>query len=133
MIDFAGIDPVSTSAVTEFGFIPVTGSTPTGLSDSFQSFWYFGAMIFYIIGLVMSRWYRAAIRGNVIAQITVLLIVTPSLHAITHSTHWFFVYFVQLAAFLLPVVFLARIRKPLKPTSDTPRVALAYRRFPGQA
>lgn len=111
MIEYGGIAPKTTSAL---------GITSTGLADTFQSFWYFGAIGFFFIGLIMSRWYRAALRGNVGSQILLLLIVPPSLHAITHSTHWFFVYFVQLAAFLLPVLMLAR-------GTRQPRSSLTFR------
>lgn len=103
MIDFGN------SAYSEFGYIPRIGSTFTGLSDSFLSFWYFGAIKFFLIGLIMSRWYKAAVAGNIVAQMILMLTVTASLHAITHSTHWFFTVFVQLAVFLLPVFVLARM------------------------
>ena len=115
--------PVSKAARSQFRYIGHVGTTSTGLSDSFRSFWYFGAFLFYLIGLIMSRWYKSAIKGNFSAQIIFLLIITPSLHAITHSTHWFFIFFIQLAAFLLPVLLIARtksayqMRQPFLKTS----------------
>jgi len=92
-----------------FGYRPYIGTTPTGLSDAYLSFWYFGAVKFLFIGLIMSRWYRAAVQGGFVAQLVVVLTITPALHAITHMTHWFFVVFLQLAIFLLPVMWLSRI------------------------
>lgn len=94
-----------------FGHIAHSGSTNTGLTDAFLSFWYFGAIKFFLIGLIMSRWYKAAMHGNIVAQMVLMLSVTASLHAITHSTHGFFVIFIQLAAFLFPVLILSRIEQ----------------------
>ena len=101
---------VGNQAAEVFGHQAHTGSTSTGLSDAFLSFWFFGAVKFLVIGLIMSRWHRAAMAGHLVAQLVVLLTITAALHAITHSTHAFFVTFVQLAAFLLPVLWYARRR-----------------------
>lgn len=93
------------------GHNPHTGSTLTGLSDAFKSFWYFGAIKFFIIALILNRWYRAAIQGNIAGQLVVMLTIGAALHAITHSTHHFFTVFLQLTVFLLPVLALARRRE----------------------
>jgi len=100
------------AASSLFGHRPYTGSTPTGLSDAFLSFWYLGAVKFFLIGLILSRWYKAAVRGNIVAQMVLMLVVTLSLHAITHSTHHFFTVFVPLAVFLLPMLTMARVTTP---------------------
>jgi hypothetical protein len=116
----------------ELRYVPNPGSTHTGLSDAFMSFWYFGALKFFIIGWIMSRWFRGATRGNLVAQIVVMLSISASLHAITHSTHQFFTVFVQIAAFLLPVLVFARQKRRRAqfmvderlPTSDRATAAL---------
>jgi hypothetical protein len=113
MIDFGN------PAYSEFRHIPHTGTTSTGVSDAFLSFWYLGAIKFYLIGLIMSRWYKAAVQGNIVAQMILMLTVSASLHAITHSTHSFFTVFVQLAAFLLPVLMWARVKQPQYAASNT--------------
>lgn len=100
-------DPAS----AEFGHTPWTGTTYTGLADSFRSFWFFGAIKFFLIGYITSRWYRAATTGNFGAQLAVMLSMTAALHAITHTTHHFFLIFIQLAAFTLPVLIYARINR----------------------
>ena len=110
MIDFG--DP----AYSYFGYIQHSGSTISGISDAFMSFWYFGAVKFLLIGLIMSRWYKAAERGNIVAQMILMLTVTKSLHVITHSTHGFFTTFVQLAAFLLPVLVFSRVMQRQHPS-----------------
>ncbi|MCC8992031.1 MAG: hypothetical protein LM514_05545 [Streptococcus sp.] len=105
MIDFGN------PAYLEFRHIPHTGTTHTGVSDAFLSFWYLGAIKFYLIGLIMSRWYKAAENGNIVAQMILMLTVTASLHTVTHSTNSFFMVFIQLATFLLPVLMLARVKR----------------------
>lgn len=96
-----------------FGYVPWPGTTLTGFSDAFQSFWYLGAIKFFLAGLIMSRWYRASVSGNIAAQMIVMLVVAASLHLVTHSTGHFYMSFVPLAAFLLPVLLFARI-KPVR-------------------
>lgn len=100
-----------------FHYVPYPGSTLTGFSDAFLSFWYFGAIKFLLAGLIMSRWYQAAVRGNIVAQMVLMLVITDSLQLITHSTSGFFLGFVDLAAFLLPALVFSRV-KPRR--SDVP-------------
>lgn len=112
-----------------FGHRAYTGTTSTGLSDAFLSFWFFGAFKFLLIGLIMCRWYRAALQGQIVAQLVVILAITPALHAITHSTHSFFVIFLQLGVFLLPVFWFARRRpvgklNPLKISGGDPNIKI---------
>ena len=42
----------------------VLGSTNTGMADAFASFWYFGALKFFVIAYLLGRIYRAAAAGN---------------------------------------------------------------------
>ena len=92
----------------EFGHIPWPGTTSTGLADSFSSFWFFGAVKFFLIGFILSRWYRAADEGNFVAQLVIMLSMGAALHAITHTTHHFFLIFIKIAAFTVPVLLYAR-------------------------
>ena len=102
-------------AYEEFKHVAHVGTTSTGMSDSFLSFWYFGALNFFIIGFIIKRWYNAAVSGNLVAQMVLMLTISAALHAVTHSTHLFFVSFIQLAAFLLPVLWFARVRQAAPP------------------
>lgn len=95
----------------EFGHIPHTGTTFTGLADSFSSFWFFGAVKFFLIGYILSRWYRAASEGNFVAQLVILLSTGSALLAITHTTHQFFLVFIKLAAFTIPALIYARVKR----------------------
>ncbi len=98
------------SADRVFGHEAHSGSTLTGVTDAFQSFWFFGAVKFVLIGFIMSRWWRAANAGNRVAQMVLMLSVSASLHAITHTTNHFFLVFVEIAAFGLPVLVYARVK-----------------------
>jgi uncharacterized protein YggT (Ycf19 family) len=98
-------------AYREFGHVPWPGTTPTGLADSFSSFWFIGAMKFFLIGYILSRWYRAANEGNFVAQLVIMLTMGAALHAITHTTHHFFLVFIKLAAFTIPVLIYARVKR----------------------
>jgi hypothetical protein len=89
---------------------PTTGSTETGMADGFGSFWYFGAVKFFLIGLVLKRLYRAAMQDSVPGQLLYMLLLTPGMLAITHHTHFILSAWVHLAIFLYPV--LAWARKP---------------------
>jgi len=92
----------------EFLYAPLTGSTLTGLTDAFQSFWYFGCLEFFVIGLIMNRLWRAASLGSMSAQLGYVLILAQALHSITHSTHNFVAPWVHMAMFLVPALMLAR-------------------------
>lgn len=93
------------------GHVQHTGSTFTGIYDSFLSFWYFGSIKYFFIGLIFSRWYRAATSTNIAAQLVVMLTAAQALQAITHSTHHYFLSFIDLIIFLLPVLYFAKKRK----------------------
>jgi len=103
------------SARQLFGLVPHPGSTMTGLTDAFQSFWFFGAIKFFLIGFIMSRWWHAARAGNRVAQMVLMLCVGASLHAITHATHHFFVVFVEIVTFMLPALLYARVPRHRRP------------------
>jgi hypothetical protein len=90
------------------------GSTVTGLTDSFLSFGYFGCIKFFVIGYIMSKLYLAAKAGSVSSQLVLILVTPAALHAITHSTHWFFLAFVQVAVFAIPAMFFALHHDPLQ-------------------
>lgn len=95
-------------ALEEFNHIPWPGTTYTGFSDSFLSFWYFGAFVFFAIGSIMRRWFIAAARGSLTALMVLMLISTQSLIAVTHNSYDFFLYFVNLTVFLFPALLFAR-------------------------
>ena len=93
-----------------FGHVPIVGSTPTGLIDAFGSFWYFGCLKYFLIGLVLRKVYAAAAQGHFIARVCYMLIITNALHSITHHTQWFVSPWVHITLFLGPALFFARAR-----------------------
>jgi hypothetical protein len=97
------------SARQVFGYVGIPGSTLTGLTDAFQSFWFFGAIKFFLIGFIMSRWWRAARAGNRVAQLVLMLCVGSSLLAITHGTQHFYLVFVAIVIFMFPALLYARV------------------------
>jgi hypothetical protein len=94
------------------GYERYPGTTPTGFSDAFNSFWYFGAVIFFALSRIYTRWLRSANRGSLAATVIVMVVVSPSLHAITHTTHHFFLEFVKIGVVLTPIFLLCRRRRP---------------------
>jgi hypothetical protein len=100
--------PLSQPAVEEYLYVPVPGSTWTGLSDAFLSFWYFGSLKLLLIAYIMQTLWLAARGGNMTAQLLYMLMPVFALEAITHSTQYFLVPWIHLAIFLLPALMLAR-------------------------
>ncbi len=87
---------------------PATGSTETGMADGFGSFWYLGAVKFFLIGLVLKRLYCAALQRSIPGQLLYMLLLTPGMLAITHHTHFILNIWVHLSIFLYPVLIWAR-------------------------
>jgi hypothetical protein len=95
----------------ELGHSFATGTTLTGVADSFRSFWYLGALQFLVFAYVLARIYKAAMGGNMVMQLLYMLMLVNGLHAITHHTNWFVSPWVHLAIFLMPALLYAKSRK----------------------
>lgn len=93
-----------------YGHKPWIGTTPTGMSDSFKSFWYFGVFLFFIIGVIFSKLYNASMNGNLMAQTLLLVTITSGLHSITHGVYWFFSGLPQVIIFVMPVLYFSAIK-----------------------
>jgi hypothetical protein len=100
--------PLPQPASEEYAYLPALGSTWTGLSDAFQSFWFFGCLKFFVIAYIMQKLWLAASCGNLTAQIFYMLIPVHGMEAVTHTTHHFVDPWVHIAIFLLPALMLAR-------------------------
>lgn len=101
--------PIRDSALLLFGYQGMGGSTNTGMTDSFRSFWYFGAIKLLIIAFILNKLYVSAMTGNGVGQILYALMIVNALHAITHHTHWFVSPWIHLAIFLLPALWFAKV------------------------
>jgi hypothetical protein len=111
---------VDTPAQGEFRYTPVTGSTLTGMTDTFQSFWYFGSLEFGIIAFVLSRLWKSACLGSFTAQLVYVLMLAQALESITHSTDNFIAPWVHMGLFLIPALMLARRHLSAKGTAALP-------------
>jgi hypothetical protein len=95
----------------ERGYQPLVGSTPTGMTDAFASFWYFGCVKFLLIGWAMGRIYSAARRGSTVMQLVYMLSAVPSMLTITHFTNEIVIAWIHLAAFMIPVLIYAQLQE----------------------
>jgi len=100
--------PLSDPAFEEFQYRPSNGSTVTGLSDAFQSFWYFGCIKFLLIAVIMQKLWLAARSGSTTAQLLYMLLPVQAMQAVTHYTNNFLMPWPHMAIFLLPALLLAR-------------------------
>ncbi len=100
--------PLGDAALQEYQYTPPAGSTVTGLSDAFQSFWYFGCLEFLLIAVVMQKLWLAARNGSITAQLLYMLLPVQAMQAVTHYTNNFLLPWPHMAVFLLPALLLAR-------------------------
>jgi hypothetical protein len=109
--DFKDSLIIHMSDLEDRNYNPWFGTTETGMSDAFVSFWYFGFVKFLVIAYLLARIYRTALSGGLAAQLIYMFSVTPATHTISHHTQWIFSAWVDMALFLLPVLLLARRRR----------------------
>jgi hypothetical protein len=114
-------------------YVPSGGSTETGMTDAFVSFWYFGAVKFLLVGYILGRIYRTAMAGWAVAQLLYIFSLAPAMLAITHNVHPLFWSWEHMALFLLP--FLAVARAAGEPGSNPSPLGkpLEQTRFPSLA
>ncbi len=93
-----------------FYYVANVGTTHTGMTDAFASFWYFGAIKFFIISYIIAKLWKAANTGHQIAQILIMLVLVGALESITHSTDRFFMVWPKIVVFLLPALWYAKVR-----------------------
>jgi len=86
-----------------------TGTTYTGMADAFSSFWYFGAVKFFLIAAFMGLFYSSAMRGHTLMQLAYMLSTIPSMQAITHFTNEMVNAWIHIAAFLGPALYYASL------------------------
>jgi hypothetical protein len=91
------------------GYVPTLGTTETGMADAFGSFWYIGAIKFFIVAYLLGRCYLAAVAGNTVYRLLYMLTLTPAMLTITHHTQWVLSTWVHMAMLLLPFLVLAKV------------------------
>ncbi|KQS76672.1 hypothetical protein ASG25_15450 [Rhizobium sp. Leaf384] len=90
-------------------YSPIRGTTETGLADAFQSFWYFGAVEFFLLAYFLRRILAAADAGWFAGQFVYVLSVVPAMHAISHKTDWILMVWIHMLLFAVPVLAFASI------------------------
>jgi hypothetical protein len=89
------------------------GTTVTGFADAFQSFGVLGFGLFAVISAVFAKRLRNANSGSLVSEVIVILLVSPGVHAITHSTHHFFLELLKIYLFVVPCLYWSLARRPL--------------------
>lgn len=87
------------------------GTTLPGFAVVYGAFGYFGPIQFFLIGLILSRLFKAAENHNFIAQILVILATFPALLAFSFSPNRFFLEFVSYFIFIGPVLLWAKKKR----------------------
>ncbi len=114
------------------GFAKPVGSTYTGFTGVFKSFWYFGCLEFLLIGAALAKIYRGATSGHSVAQLLYMLSVVPAMHTITHQTQRLFSLWINLVIFVLPFVYFSREKRASGVTEASEGASNAEKRQPQQ-
>ena len=94
------------------GAIP-TGTTVTGIGDSFNEFGYLGCLVFAVMAyLFKNLWAAANTPNGVVAQILYTQVATSAMHAVTHETVDFIPGFLYGLIFIGAVALYAKQRRP---------------------
>lgn len=96
------------SARQIYRHISPVGTTHTGMADAFKSFWYFGALKFFVIAYIIARLWHAATRGHKVALILLAACFVGALEAVTHTTDRFYMTLPKIIIFLLPALLFAK-------------------------
>jgi oligosaccharide repeat unit polymerase len=62
------------------------GTTPTGMGEAFEQFWYFGALLFALISRFYKRFWRLAAEGSLVGRLIYCQTFSAGVLVITHST-----------------------------------------------
>jgi hypothetical protein len=93
------------------GFKAPTGSTFTGIGDTFYHFGYFGCLVFAAMAYAFKNFWTAANHyGGTVAQIFYIQVITSAMRALTHQTMDFIPGLIYSGIFIALVAFYARER-----------------------
>ena len=110
---FEGTDDRIRDEVATLGYEISSGSTLTGMADSFRQFSWFGCLFFALLGVVFKSLFRATQQPNAIfAQLFYIQIGTSAMRAVTHQTVDFLPGLMYYAIFLGLLFLYARERSP---------------------
>lgn len=108
------------NAIAAYGYERHTGTTFTGFADSFTSFSFLGALVFFAISRLFANWWHRANAGDVRAQAFYAISMASALHGVTHATQWFVVSLAMLFIFVLPLFAWARVSSVQPKTKHAP-------------
>ena len=102
-----------------YGYVMSTGTTPTGIGDSFVEFSYFGCLTFALIAyLFRSLWIPVVYLNSTVSQLLYIGLVSPAMVGVTHGIGRF----IQEAFFQFIVVswirYYARVKDPVSSSSE---------------
>jgi hypothetical protein len=97
-----------------YNYTAHTGTTTTGIGDSFVQFDYLGCLFFLILSyLFKSLWISAIYKNSTVSQIFYVSLVAPALLSVTHGTVRFFPDLLFRVIFIGAVIIYSRLT-PLK-------------------
>jgi hypothetical protein len=95
-----------------YGYTIPNGSTPTGISDSFTEFGYFGSLLFALIGCMFKTlWISAINRNSLFAALLYISLISPAMVGITHGIGRFCQEFIFQLGTLCLVAYFCREKK----------------------
>ncbi|MDQ3118106.1 MAG: hypothetical protein M3Q89_00825, partial [Verrucomicrobiota bacterium] len=93
-----------------------TGSTVTGMGDSFNELGYFGCLFFAAMGYLFKSLWSAANQANgTVAQILYIQSVTSAMRTVTHQTTGFLPGFIYGVIFIGAIAWFAKDRTVARP------------------
>jgi hypothetical protein len=110
------------SELAAMDYLNHTGSTVTGMGDSFQQFWYWGCLFFVALGAFFrSLWRASATSEAVLHQLLYVQSCTSAMRAVTHWTLDFLPGFAYSAIFLGLAAWYASVRTRHPDNTRKPR------------
>lgn len=92
-----------------YGYTVPSGSTPTGIGDSFVEFSYFGCVIFALIGfLFKTLWVSSVYKNSILSSLLYISLISPAMVSITHGVARFCQEFVFQVGTLFLVAYFCR-------------------------
>jgi hypothetical protein len=108
----------------QFGFEKSGATSEPGIVDAFRSFWYFGCLEFFLIGVFMRLVLNSARAGSVSFAFLYIVLVPTALLIVSHPIDFFVQPVIHVTVFLGGAALLVRILQPsaiVSTVSNAPR------------
>lgn len=86
-----------------YNYVPWGGTTPTGVSTTYQSFWIFGCLEFFMFAFILARIFAKGVGGSAVHLAIFPLLAIQTVQTFTHSDSYFYISLIKLTVFTLPV------------------------------